>query len=246
MGGCLNTGFNLVPLNSLYHRILVKALQATLEAPVQVRLGRMESSQMAVMQEQALALLDESQADLLIVQLRPEMLWGLFSQVWLARSGSGLARLRRNPHAQYGPRWPVGLEEGLTPMMNRFHVPNLWLGRICGLEHTGLALLTGLITAVRDAARARGAELVLFSPIFGEIYHPTFRRYVAKRILPVLGQLEVAIIDLLGSPALGEPSCWVGDGYHLNANGHQEVARLTQATVEPILRARLAQTETDG
>jgi lysophospholipase L1-like esterase len=111
------------------------------------------------------------------------------------------------------------------------------------LEQTGLALLSGLITAVRDAARARGTELVLFSPIFGDAYHPSFRRYVAERILPPLGQLDAAIIDLLNSPALDENSSWVGDGYHLNATGHQEVARLTQAIVEPILRTRLASAE---
>lgn len=235
MGGCLNTGYHLVPLSALYHRILVKDLQECHGMRARVALGRMESHQMGVIMEQALALLEESRAEVLVVQLRPEMLWGLCTACWLSRSGAGVDRLRRNPHVRYGARWPEGLESQIVPMTRRFRLCNCRGGRAIGAEKEGLKLLGWMIAELRDRVRARGAELALLSPVFGDAYHPVFKRRMVERIAPLLERSGVPVIDLLRSPVQENPASWVGDGFHLSADGHREVARLALAVLGRVL-----------
>jgi hypothetical protein len=235
LGGCLNSGFGKVPLNALYHRVMARELKSSLDRPIQIRLGRMTTNQPAGMVATADALIQEFRPDVFVFQLRPDFLWGLFSAFWLKMEGRGLSRLRRNPHPSQGLRWEDGLEPTVCPMRRLANI-NLLAGRMLGVQRHGIAALQFLADALQQRCQQEKAALVFIAPIFGDWYLPALRDYFRNQILPQINGAGTAWMNLLASERLHEKDCWVGDGLHLNADGHREVARIGTDCLLPMLR----------
>lgn len=233
LGGCLNSGYGLVGINQLYHRLMARALERQHGCPVRVILGRLDTHEHAGMIDRASKMVTKHKPDILLFQIRPDFLWGLCSALWLKRQGYGLSRLRQNPHSRYGIRWPEGLELSICPM-HRFAALNLQLAGRLGLHAKARDHLRQRIDDIRELSQENRVSLGIISPLFGTYYPACFQQFAHKEILPLLLDCGLPLMDLMSSPQLRDPNHWA-DHFHLNAAGHQVAADLAISTVGSML-----------
>ena len=234
LGGCLNSGYHVVSLNQLYHRIMARTLEQQLGRPVRVTLGRLDTHQHTGMIERAADLIARCNPDVLLFQIRPDFLWGLYSAIWLKRHGKGPTRLRKNPHLAYGNLWPEGVEESICSM-HRFAAQNLHLAQMMGVTQQAHDGLIRRLEDVKILTQKSNTSLGLISPLFGSYYHPRFQKFTNDHILPLLSETKLPIMDLMSDPMLKDPSSWA-DQFHLNATGHQIAAQIAIQTLLPLLQ----------
>ena len=232
LGGCLNSGYGYVTFNQLYHRIMARALEKQLQRPVKVTLGLLNTHQHRGIVDKTSDMLQRDKPDIVIIQIRPDFLWGLLSAFWLDRSGSGLARLRKNPHHSHGESWPASYEDSICPM-RRFAPWNLTIAKATGVTTKAQQCLKTRLHELSQLCEKNRAALALITPIFGSYYHPVIRRYTEENILPILQSSGLPLIDLLSSNAQRQSTSWA-DHFHLNAAGHQIAAVLAIQALLPL------------
>lgn len=234
LGGCLNSGYGLVSLNQLYHRIAARELEDITHERVHVRLGRLDTHQHDRIAERVDTFLQKQSPDLLLLQIRPDFLWGLYSALWLTREGKSLQRLRCNPHSQYGDLWPENIEQGLCPM-HGFAPINLRLARLTGMTRSADARLVKLVTTAHQICQRRNVAMGLISPLYGSYYHQSFQQFNREHILPLLQSCHIPLCDLLNHEPLHDTRCWA-DTFHLNAEGHLHAAQVFLPTLLALCR----------
>lgn len=233
LGGCLNSGYGLVGINQLYHRIMARALEREHGCAVRVILGRLDTHEHAGMIDRATKMVTKHKPDILLFQIRPDFLWGLYSALWLKREGCGLSRLRQNPHAKYGNRWPEGLEPTICPM-HRFAAINMELAKRMGWHAKAKDHLRQRIDELRELSQYHDVLLGIISPLFGTYYPACFQQYAHKEILPMLLDTDLPLMDLMSCARLRDPTNWA-DRFHLNAEGHQVAADVAICTIGALL-----------
>jgi hypothetical protein len=238
-GGCLNGGAGQISINSIYHRIMAREIEARTGIHARVKLCRVDFLQLDGLREGMLQHVQDHQPDMIIFHLRPHLLWGIFSPLWLVYPGRGLGRLRLNPQHFKCSSWAENSEFKLLPM-RRFAMVNWLFSQMLGIESRANRLIYQLVHDLHEICESRGVSLVTMGPVFGDWYLPAFRTYVAQTLMPQIRQQFGSCIDLLESESLAQPSHWIGDKFHLNALGHQEVARLVLEVVLPICEKKIA------
>ena len=234
LGGCLNSGYHVIRLNQLYHRIMARSLEQLLGRTVRVTLGRFDTHQHSGMIKRVAELITACKPNMLLFQIRPDFLWGLYSAAWLTRDGSGFFRLRKNPHLQYGNIWPQGMEESINPM-HRFAAQNLQISQMLGVTQQAHGGLARRLKDLKILAEKENISLGLISPIFGTYYHPQFQKFAREKIFRIITESNLPMVDLMTNAEMISHHYWA-DAFHPNVAGHQLAAQIATQTLLPILK----------
>ena len=232
VGGCLNSGYSVVPFDSLYHRIMAREIKAACDVQVRVRLGRQFSINPDQIVQDTIALLDQRPCEGLVVQIRPELLHTAYTALWANVSRkSRLSGLKINPFL-LGKSLPRS-DRYEVRAIHRFHLPNRFLSRILGLDRRSTARLVRMVGELAEACRLRGVDLFLIGPIFGHLYTPGFQKFIHAKIMPALTKHAHGYIDPQQVDWAPQNQYFLPDGLHLTTAGHAAMARLVTDRILP-------------
>lgn len=231
LSGCLGGGFRLVPINSLYHRVMVRELRERYGIKARVHLGRLVSNSPADHLDEARLAIRKHAPDLLIYQVRPGFLWSLLVPVWIRLHGFSILRLRPNPCMIYGAQWPVGLRQEWVAMSSRLRNQNLMLSRLSGWHWRARRLFGELLHDVRAECRQAGVRMMVLEPLYPPGFASDLRPMTEKFVSRVVADLEVASIVPHALPWHDEPESWLPDGFHLTAAAHTRLGEFTAETL---------------
>lgn len=232
-GGCLNTGFGLIPLSSVYHRILARRTLEQSGVRLRVHLGNLENPDPSRHLQEVDRLLEAHPLDGLIYQVRPEFLWGLNTLVWKHREHSGLASLRSNSYREGPTGWTVG--DSLARPVGKLRGLNWGLARLAGISPRARKCLRDSLAAVREHCRVRGVPLALIGPLSGPWFLGTFQDAMLRQLDDLLSEWHLPCLDTREVDWRRHPECWFDDGQHLNATGHARIAELAGSLIAPWL-----------
>lgn len=245
-GGCLNTGFGLVPLNSVYHRVLARTIKEQDGIRLRVHLGNLESPDPVDHLRETDRLLGMKNLDAFIYQVRPEFLWMLSTLFWKLRDRSGAGSIRINSYKKGESGW--SLAEPLARVIGKWRRVNWALARASGAARTGWNCLQETLAEVKRRCDSRGTPLAILGPVGGPWYLDKFLDFMACDLRKILAELGLPCIDLRALDRRLEPDCWLVDGRHVSARGHARIAELALPIVRAWMDAQLnagAQEETE-
>ncbi len=220
MSGCLAGGFGLIPLNSLYHRVMVRELRERYGITARVHLGRLVSPSPADHLDEVRRAILRHEPELLVYQVRPGFLWSLFVPVWIRLHGFSILRLRPNPCMLYGAQWPAGLREEWVAMSSRLRNENLKLSLWTGWHIRARRLFRELLHSVRAECREAGVRVMVLEALYPPGFASGLRPMTADFVSQVVGGLGVPSIVPHALPWHDDPGSWLPDGFHLTAEAH--------------------------
>lgn len=219
-GGCLNSGYGLVPLNSLYHRRLAHEFRGRVR--LRTRIANIERIDPAANLQAVRNLLDRQPLDGLLFNIRPPLLWALSTAVWSTYSDKpGPGRLRLRTLRCRDGEWSTS---GNLRPIGKLTRLNWNLARWTGLERHGWQCLDDLLTEVRDGCQRHGVRLALMGPAFGSWYDPDFAITAEPRAAAMADSLGLPYISLADRLPATDRELWSNDGAHLLAPAHQRVS----------------------
>jgi len=236
-GGCLNTGFGLIPLNSIYHRVLARSLKEQNGARLRVHLGNLESPDPVDHLRELGHLLGSKNLDALIYQIRPEFLWMLSTLIWKLRDRTGLASIRTNTFQKSDSGW--SLEEPLARPIGKLRAINWAAARATGVTRRGWRCLRETLAEVKRRCVSHGTPLAILGPVGGPWYLDSFLDFVASELRSMLVELDLPCIELHTLDCRLERDCWFDDGRHVSALGHARIAELALPIVTRMTNAKL-------
>lgn len=232
VGGCLNSGYSVVPFDSLYHRIMAREIKTTCEVQVRTRLGRQFSLNPDQIVQDTIALLDQRPCEGLVVQIRPELLHTAYTALWANVSRkSRISGLKINP-VLLG-KSPPRSDRYEVRAIHRFHPMNRFLSRVLGLDRRATAKLVQMVKDLAEACRLRGVDLFLIGPIFGHLYPPGFQKFLHTKVMPALTKHAHGYIDPQRVDWSSPTQYFLPDGLHLTTAGHAAMARLVTDQIRP-------------
>lgn len=122
---------------------------------------------------------------------------------------------------------------------------NRWVGRVLGLEDWTIADEISEVARVRDACGRLGIPLLVFGPLPAP-YAAWIERYNARMragLRRAAAHLGFSYADISGGREATAMAAIMGDGVHVNAEGHRLVAAALYDTVAAWARPRQAPAE---
>ena len=228
-GGCLNTGWGLIPLSAVYHRVLAKRIEAECGVQLRVHLGSLETPDPEAHLSEVRRIIETRNPECFIYQIRPEFIWQLNTLWWKRRDRSGLSSLQLNSLHQGDTGWTI--REKQVRAIGKLRRCN-WLGaRTTGLASRAWRCLEGMLREIREICAETETRLAILGSIYGNWYLRSFRDHAESRLKSMTAGLQVPYIEL--ARELDKPDCdyWFDDGRHLNCEGHAKTAQLVFPTV---------------
>ncbi len=232
--GCINSGFGLVPINHLYHRVLSARMRESGQAELRVRLANIAEINPAHSLVAVRELLERQKLDGLVFNVRSEFLWAISTLVWSTRAEQGEGtkpQLNRLKYRQGG--WEI---HGTPRPIGKLRRLNWSLGRLVGAEARGWRCLSDTLTAVAQLCREHDTRLALTGPIVGSWFLPNFIQQTETRLSELSSSMKLRFIPLSKALPTDMPEAWSPDGFHLLAPGHRIVADQIQPLVESWLK----------
>ncbi len=221
-GGCLNTGYGLIPLSKVYHRVLAKRVKSARDARLRVHLASLESHEPGDHLRSVDKLLEKRNVEALIYQVRPEFLWMQTTWIWKRRERTGPGSIRLNSCHRAADGWtlktpdcrPIGKLRGL----------NWSLGRLFGKENQAWNCVRDMLTEVKNACDRRDVRFAVLGSIAGPWYLPSFHDHAHNKVNGIIHDLDIPFIDLRAALTETDDTIWFEDGRHLNETGHERIA----------------------
>ncbi len=241
IGGCLNTGWKSVSLNSIYHRLLAKKIKNDFNLRCRILLSDPHPCKLSAIIENVKNFAIVDGVDAILFQTRPYLFWGLHTPLWtkimpIRRPWYG----RLNPYL-YLPQERISAANNLLPSL--FLADLSWkLGTLLGLHDKGKTLLNSLFSRLVDIGRQKNIPIFFLSPIFGECYPDKARRHLQALFHNLMAEYHLDYIDL---SELENQKYFELDQFHVNAIAHAIISEHVFHALTPWLRGVVAQGEND-
>lgn len=223
-GGCLNTGWGLIPLSSVYHRVLAKRMGADCGVKLRVNLGSLETPDPAAHLSEVRRILQTKQPDCFIYQIRPEFVWQLNTLFWKRRDHSGIPSALLNSLHKKISGWTI--KDKQVRAIGKLRRSNWLAARATGVSSRAWRCLDEMLRDIRELCRTHNAKLAVLGSIYGNWYLRSFSEQTENRLKSLTSDLGLAYIELARELAKPDHGYWFNDGRHLTADGHAKVAEL--------------------
>lgn len=219
VGGCLNTGWQTVGLDCIYHRILRRKLKQEHDIAAWFYLNVPAPCGVGNLLDDSRKLIADKQPDVLIFQVRPFTAWALHTLVWKRDiEKTGWLNFGLNP---YLLKREADADHNRSLATFQFARTNWQLGKWLGMHRLAGPLLLRLFRELQSDCCERGVHLLVLDTAYRLQWPPHCQASITRTLASVITQLNIEYLPLEN---LQQPGYRSGDDFHLNEKGHVYVA----------------------